>query len=139
MPKLNRKAPKGQKHTQSVLVPKAKFNLAQAKAWVKKHGEHGKKFITRGLDEGGPKAKFYHFRQYDPNDTNFRYYNQTLANGVVYVNAVPKTAAKKAVTAVRKGFWGGQILQATRAVGELGKWEGVIKEIDPAAKLNDGV
>jgi len=111
MPNVNRKPPAGAPHVQSVLVPKAKFTLAEAKSWTAKHGEHGRKFITRGLDEGGEAAKYYHFRQYDPNDGTFNYYHHRIDNGVVLVNAVPRTVSK----AVRKGFWGG-VITATEVV-----------------------
>ena len=64
MPNVGREAP-NKTHVQSVLIPKNKFSLSQAKSWLKKHD-----FYTDGID---PTANYYRARQYDPDSTKFDY------------------------------------------------------------------
>ena len=57
------RAPKSAEwETQSVLLPKDEFTLAEARAWAKDH-DYRTKFRGKGVDET---EDFYRFRQHDP-------------------------------------------------------------------------
>ena len=47
--------------TQSILFDKAKWTITQAKKWLRDNG-----FSTPAVDKGGTRARYYRFRQQDP-------------------------------------------------------------------------
>jgi len=61
---------------QTVLFPKAKFSIAEAVDWLKKHG-----YKHKDVDLGD---KFVRFRQHEP-VPGCRYITKTLPNGVEIV------------------------------------------------------
>jgi hypothetical protein len=56
----------GKSQVQSVLVPRSRYTLAQAKAWVKDHG-----YIVNYPGKTGPHttADYYRFRQHPPSSS----------------------------------------------------------------------
>lgn len=64
---------------QTILVPKSKFSLAEAVAWVRDHRHSHHKVDISG--------NYYRFRQHTPAHHG-RYYTVTLKNGVELVNQV---------------------------------------------------
>ncbi len=70
MPNVDRPAP-SENHTQSVLFYKnAGWTKASSKKWVKDHD-----YFTDGLDETD---NMFRWRQYDPDDTKFRYVTKVI-------------------------------------------------------------
>jgi HK97 family phage prohead protease len=76
MPNVNRKAP-DKEHTQSVCFYKDKWSKEEAKKWCKDHD-----YYTDGLDETD---NLFRFRQYDPDDTKFRYRNQVIEKDSIFL------------------------------------------------------
>lgn len=82
MPTVNRKAPAGKNHTQSVLFKKSEYTEAQAKAWLKSHSMY-----SDGLDET---SNTYRFRQYDPQPSKFDYRTKVISKGLSFILGFPK-------------------------------------------------
>ena len=65
---------------QSVLIPKSKFTLKEAKKWIREHG-YKESFYGKDVDIT---EKFYRFRQAAPK--HGEYYVKKLSNGVELIN-----------------------------------------------------
>lgn len=78
---------------QSLLFDKAKWTIAKAKAWLKKNG-----FRIGELDEGGPKAGYHHFRQFDPKK-KFRYITKMFGSATSGMKAVIEFRGKRPAVA----------------------------------------
>ena len=84
MPEVNRKAPEGKVHTQSMRFKKDKWTKTEAEKWVKEHDGY-----IDGYDEA---LNEHRFRQYDPEDDKFEYRALTkdLPKGVYFIVGYPK-------------------------------------------------
>jgi len=77
MPEVGRKAPE-ETHTQSVCFYKdADWTEASSKKWCEEHD-----YYTDGLDETD---SLYRWRQYDPDDSKFRYRNQEIEKDSIFL------------------------------------------------------
>jgi HK97 family phage prohead protease len=76
MPNVGRKAP-DKEHTQSVCFYKEKWTKESSNKWCKDHD-----YYVDGLDETD---NLYRYRQYDPDDSKFRYRNQEIEKDSIFL------------------------------------------------------
>jgi len=74
-------------HTQSVRFSKKKWTVEKARAWLKGNG-----FVVSAVDETENQLRF---RQFEPDDSRFRYRNKSLGDGITLIVAFPKGSKAK--------------------------------------------
>ena len=79
------------------------YSKSEAQAWAKSHG-----FKFRDVDEGGRSAKFYHLRQFEPDEASSGFGTITFKtkDGVGIIKArvaVPKWRAEMGPARLKRG------------------------------------
>lgn len=81
MPDVNRQPP-NENHDQSMLFDKEKWTKKESRQWLKDNG-----YYVDGYDEGKEK---HHWRQYQPDNDNFRYRVVERGDGIEAIYGILK-------------------------------------------------